>query len=172
MSLLQQCCPTAIRRLIVPIVVDAFKRQSFRLWPHVGQEILKSVFSTPTVADRDAASAIVLESFIVGIVTALNRTTPRNIFRRNFTVACVTVLEKPFSRKFFSQTSARASIFLTMFEQNRCRGNASVPTDAQTQPMDMLATMPGSSSRPLCCKASESLISEVVKLRPAHRVPL
>lgn len=52
------CSPSAIRRLVVSVVIPAIKRSAIRPWPHVGFELLEAV---PSLADVYTATSVVRE---------------------------------------------------------------------------------------------------------------
>lgn len=65
--------PSAVLRLVVPIVVDAVYRMTGRALSHVREEILKT---PPAVANRDASSAVVVELGRLRIGAPLNHGPP------------------------------------------------------------------------------------------------
>lgn len=78
-GLLRQGGPSAISRLIAPIVVDAVKRRPGGTRPHVGQERLKR--GGPAGAHADPSPTISRELFVRGVRTTLFRAPPRLMFR-------------------------------------------------------------------------------------------
>ena len=76
-SLLFSGSPAAILRRVIPVVVDAVKRQMF-CWPsaHVCQEVFEGM---PATADANAAASVVLEEFMVRILTALHHVDPCDV---------------------------------------------------------------------------------------------
>lgn len=58
-GLLRRCCPTAIRRAVISINVDAVKRHAGRALTHIVQESLETIH--PGIAHRYPASTIVAE---------------------------------------------------------------------------------------------------------------
>ena len=76
--LLDQRGPSAIARLIIPLVVDAVEREAFEPLAHVGQEVCKraALFGIPTSTDRDTTAAVVGEPVVVGVATTLAHALP------------------------------------------------------------------------------------------------
>ena len=70
------CSPSAISRLVVPVVVDAIDTQSFGLRSHVGKEILKLA---PSLADLDAAAAVTMPSFIFPSGASVSHGAPNSV---------------------------------------------------------------------------------------------
>lgn len=67
--------PSAVRRLVVSVVVDAIERMLPRwTWPHVAKEVLKS---PPSLADRDASPPVVRERAVKGVSAAPQHLRPR-----------------------------------------------------------------------------------------------
>ena len=72
--------PTAIPRLIVAIIVDPLKRVFGRgSSPHVGKK--RDIGSAPPFAHDDAATAVIDESFVIGVQTSIPDSAPCRVFR-------------------------------------------------------------------------------------------
>lgn len=102
MALLNSRCPSAIRPLVVSIVIDSVKSHALRSFAHIGEEI---GVCSPALKDRDSAPAIAYPSRILWIGTALDHAHPgvvrsaasfsSPIFR--FGLNLVGILVSPFS---------------------------------------------------------------------------
>lgn len=78
--LLRTSRPPAVIRLVVAVVVDAIKRVlPRRLLAHVREERLEA--AAPTIADRNAATAIAVPCRVARVRTALNHRPPRSVER-------------------------------------------------------------------------------------------
>ena len=84
-SLLFSGSPAAILRRVIPVVVDAVKRQMF-CWPsaHVCQEVFEGM---PATADANAAASVILETFHVGIAAPCMHRLPDAVFRCCFAMS-------------------------------------------------------------------------------------
>jgi hypothetical protein len=68
------CSPLAIVRLIVSIVIEAFKGMARRSYPHVSEEILKR---SPAFTHANTPAAITYECIVSRIATSLSHVNPR-----------------------------------------------------------------------------------------------
>lgn len=57
--LLDSGCPTTVRRLVVPVVVDALNGRALRPLAHVAQEVREPFSAEPPITDLDSATSIV-----------------------------------------------------------------------------------------------------------------
>jgi hypothetical protein len=73
-------CPAAIAGGIRSVVVDAIECSSLGPRPHVGQEAREA--ASPRVAHGDAATAVVDERFITGVVTPIFSGRPSHVLGR------------------------------------------------------------------------------------------
>lgn len=73
------CSPFAIFKHITFIVINSFKRQSFRFFSHIGKKVFKGI--TPTRADLNATASIAIIKFKVRIFATVNHTAPNTISR-------------------------------------------------------------------------------------------
>jgi hypothetical protein len=83
--------PTAIAWRVISVVVDAVKREFGGFFAHVGEKMLKIVM--PSVANCDAAAAVVLKTFCIRVVAATEHLRPRAISCGPFSADCVAVFE-------------------------------------------------------------------------------
>lgn len=92
--------PDAVTRLVVAVGVQPLYGVAFRARPHVGAERLEAV--APSVAHRDASSAVILKRSCTRVEAARFRGAPRTI------LACVelSVREVAIAGRFVSQTTA------------------------------------------------------------------
>jgi hypothetical protein len=79
-GLLQRCCPSAIPRCVMTVIVDAIYAyaRTARTRTHVRHEVFKA---GPTVANRYAASAVIGVGRIFRVFTSSSNVQPRFIFR-------------------------------------------------------------------------------------------
>ena len=103
--LLQPCGPVAIVRLITARVIAAFDCVLWRrLWSHVGVERGKVI--EPSVADRNAVRAVIVEHWAAWIQTPLLHRCPRSVlWRSGFSVR-----SRPVSQDVTSVASTRRGI--------------------------------------------------------------
>lgn len=101
--------PSAVTRLVVPIVILAVDRVfGRRAEPHVGQEVLEGV--QPPVADANAAATVVLERRVVGVGTTRLHFRPHLVLgRAPVVVATTTMLEIPLPHNIVLMASATES---------------------------------------------------------------
>lgn len=72
--------PFAVARLVVSVVIDAFNHQIRRALSHVCKKSL--VVIKPSIADGYAAPSVPVESFVVGIATAVTHCGPHSVGSR------------------------------------------------------------------------------------------
>lgn len=71
--------PAAVSRFVVSIVVDAVERVAIRRFrSHIRKKVRKC---TPTIANRDAPTAVILPVPRAGIGASLNHSIPSTVFR-------------------------------------------------------------------------------------------
>src|SRR6185369_5762592 len=88
-------CPSAIRRLIVAVVVNAVNRVfRGRTQPHVAQEILKQ---HPSLANGDASSTVVFVSNKFGVGATSTHAHPREMLRAISEPVPSSIVADPFS---------------------------------------------------------------------------
>jgi hypothetical protein len=79
--------PLAVSGRVIPIVIYPVKKPSRRRVPHVFTERLKAV--APSIADRDATAAIILELATIGIETPPFHRRPTSVKRANHSLGRV-----------------------------------------------------------------------------------
>jgi hypothetical protein len=67
--------PSAIARLIVPVVVDAINCQARWSFTHIGEKVLEAV--KPTFADSDASPTVMFEKAFVWVAASRPHVHPR-----------------------------------------------------------------------------------------------
>ncbi len=82
--LLRACRPSAIARLVIAVVVDAFNGMAKWAWPHVIEKCRERI--EPSGIDSYASTAVVLEVSSVRIKTARFHGLPRSVFARSLTM--------------------------------------------------------------------------------------
>lgn len=91
--LFNTCCPSAVLRLVVPVVVDAVDRvRVARSSPHVFEEAF--VGSLPAFTDTDPTRAVVLEELVFRVRATRQHVRPGTVLRRLFAVGAFTVSER------------------------------------------------------------------------------
>lgn len=116
-SLLRLRCPTAIRRLVVAVVIDTIQGMLWRrLASHVSQEVLERC--APSLTDRDSAPSVVCPRSSFSIKAATLHVGPRPIFRRLPSVANLSVTQASFSS--FAQLTKETAT-------TSCRSASQVP---------------------------------------------
>lgn len=86
-------CPSAVLRLVVPIVVDTVDRVLVvRSSPHVFEEVF--VGSLPAFTDTDPTRAVVLEELVFRVRATRQHVRPGAVLRRLFAVGAFTVPER------------------------------------------------------------------------------
>lgn len=80
-SLNGPCGPSAVRGLVIPVVVDAVQCQPF--WPtaHVSEKMLKRI--APPIANSNSSSAIVAIVLVCAVVAASIHGSPSDVFGRD-----------------------------------------------------------------------------------------
>jgi hypothetical protein len=68
--------PAAVTRLIVTVVVDAIQRHVIRTFAHVSEKVAEAVWSLPPFTYLDAAPAIGLPEFVLGVRASCSHPTP------------------------------------------------------------------------------------------------
>jgi hypothetical protein len=88
------CCgsPSAILRLVVAVIVFAFKPKSVWLLPHIREEIIKQ---PPSFTNSDPSPTIIFEGPAFGIVTPLEHVLPSRESWRTMALSCVSVSNFP-----------------------------------------------------------------------------
>ena len=76
-SLLASRSPSAILWRVVPVVVDAIKRQTGRTLPHVGKEILEF---QPSLTHRDTSPAVIIELTDIRVPATPQHCSPNPVF--------------------------------------------------------------------------------------------
>lgn len=130
--LLFRCRPSAVRRLVVSIVVYAVERV-FRRWAisHVCQKIFKL---EPPAADRYSTSTVIAKSFGARLVAATNHVAPDSVFVRD-AASTSAVLELG----LYDHLSPKASAALCVTRAEPLRFNYRfVSASAQTNPRAVL----------------------------------
>jgi hypothetical protein len=92
-------------RFVIAVVVDAVKRQAWRAFAHVGEEVAKII---PPRADFDAAPTPIGVVFKPGVGAALTRAGPAFVSWRHFSIYAMPVLEVPRLDEFQVITTAGA----------------------------------------------------------------
>jgi hypothetical protein len=83
--LLLACCPTAVRRFVISVVVDAVKRAAFWSWSHVLNKSSEPASSwlqrAPTVANSNPAPTPIFIVFAACVITPLAHMVPTSVER-------------------------------------------------------------------------------------------
>ncbi len=79
-SLSMSCCPSAIRRFVIAVGVNAVKGISSRAQSHVGKERLEAV--KPALTDANASAAVAFEVFAARAIAPFAHIAPCFEFRR------------------------------------------------------------------------------------------
>jgi hypothetical protein len=109
LNLLRTGRPSAIRWLIIAIIIDAIYRQFWTRTPaHISQEIAK-IF--PSFTNTDSSASPVSPFRILGIRAALNHSSPNIIFCGSFFPSIFSMLEIPISMMTATTAGSSASIF-------------------------------------------------------------
>lgn len=130
-GLLGECGPAAVLRRVIAIDTDAVQGVSRRAAAHVRKECREAL--APPRAHRDAATAVVFVTRLLGIEAARDRSAPRSIFA----AAALTMSRAAFGAGFIVKTSTtpRRAATQTLFE-DRCRTatqTEAVPRDAPVE---------------------------------------
>ncbi len=98
-----RCCPSAVCRRVVAVVVDAIDAMlKVRSWPHVCKERLQRGF--PSFTDRDPSAPVAVEHFYTRIPAPFLHRRPALIFGRRWAaVLCMAM----FGDAVAAQTAAR-----------------------------------------------------------------
>jgi hypothetical protein len=81
--------PTTVVWFVIAIIVDTINRmRGTWLSAHIGKKIAKDM---PTLADLNAAAAVVFEPWIIRISASGTHGNPRTIFRRHFVTTSLAV---------------------------------------------------------------------------------
>lgn len=105
--------PTAVRRLVVAINIDAINRMA-RRWSHahVGKKCRETV--APTIAHADTPQPVICIAGRVGIFAAVDHATPTNVFSRplaaTIMLARMAVNHRSLRRQFASKASTRITV--------------------------------------------------------------
>jgi len=70
-------CPLAVIRLIVSVIVNAVKRETRRLFAHIGEEVSEV---TPAITYFDPTATVTQPMIVVRISAALNHRRPCHVF--------------------------------------------------------------------------------------------
>lgn len=74
--------PTAVRRLVVAVVVDTFKSQTVGSFAHVSEEVGESAFALPCSTDSDAAATVMFPVLMSSVQASVEHVLPRAVGRR------------------------------------------------------------------------------------------
>lgn len=108
-TLLVPCRPSAVRRCIRTIYVDAINGRFWKWFPsHVGQKQLKTLF--PSTTHANAATAIVMVIGAILVRATLAHIDPRDVFSREMSAIGVAVNVAAFSRYIGQEASTTTSV--------------------------------------------------------------
>lgn len=122
-SLLLRRCPSRIAGLVVPIRIgEAINACAGRTFSHVRQEVLKGV---PSLADGDAAPAVIRIPREVRIAAARKHAVPASVGRTDVPRSVVTMSGRTLPKLLQLQTAARSRGVLgkPFCGSHKCRGN-------------------------------------------------
>ena len=140
-DLLLPCSPAAVARLVVAVVIDAIKSQTFWSRTHVGAPVFKR--AKPAVTDSNSPPAVVSPALIVRVGTALNHACPDSIFRRCLTLdrlAMLGISQHHFETRFFS---LKAATTLSIASPQSITANGHKLTAvADAQPENVITILP------------------------------
>ena len=121
-------CPTAVSGFVVPVVIDAVKRQAGRGFAHICEEVFED---QPTFADGDAAASPIFKAMMSGIEASLFHRSPAAVNARLFGVVSV------FGDDFAVEASAALGSFCGQVSSVEDRLNTTI---AQAQPLAIFFT--------------------------------
>jgi len=154
--------PSAIRGLIVSVIVNAIERKFGRwLTADVEKKILEPI--SPSLADCYSSPAIVPPVFICGARTALNHSCPGSIFRRHIPPAGFAMFQAA-NAKFPQFAKEATATHRVSSCQSGCKNGRLSSTFTQTPPRRNPCTTVGCS--PEDNQAAETLPNEVGNVRP------
>jgi hypothetical protein len=107
LRLLKSSRPLAVVRFIIAVVVFPFNHCSFRLFSHVGQEVLEAF---PALTNRNTPASIVLPSVVSWIGATPNQAFPTQESLRDFALASMAVYCGSNPSSFLSEAPARATV--------------------------------------------------------------
>ncbi len=121
--LFRRRCPSRIRRFIVSVFVRPSVNRMFRRWfaPHVRKEVLKTIPTTPAVANCDSPSAVHVIFWVFRIVTTIKNVSPCRIFYGSFGAMTFSMRARPLANSFSLKTSARLND--SLFNNTSLRGS-------------------------------------------------
>jgi len=90
--LLATCCPPAIIRRIISVIIAPIKRHSFGPISHISKKVGKFL---PSFANFNPTSTIVTILLIVGISASVQHCSPNHEHGINFSLSCVSVFYGP-----------------------------------------------------------------------------
>lgn len=160
------CCPSAILRGVVTVVVDAVDAV-LRAWtaPHVFEKVLVGL---PTFTDLNPPSSIVAERLVVGVVASPGQRGPRAVFGSHLTTAIgrFPVLELCVAHsngEFTSEApTGLGSTCCKRFTLHDC----SVPAITLTDPLGMTVSPAGRSFK--YNESAKPLTDDVVNFHGVH----
>jgi hypothetical protein len=146
--------PHAIARLVIAVVVYAFKRVAHRRpWSHVGKERWER---SPSLADRDSAAAVISVGVVGRFQAALTHSQPHDVFRR----PALAVGQIDAANLFPCETAAG---HLTPALQIVSANYGACSAIAHTLPLRLPAPCVGSASHD--AQSSEALTEQIGRLR-------
>jgi hypothetical protein len=149
--------PATILRLVIAVVVDTVDRMfSGRTTAHVGQECSERL---PTVANADAASAVVLEPNVVRIAAPSLHALPDFVFGRRLPVRTFAV----------TRVRAATTVISASASATQDATSAKLSTDCSTRPAAIASAKPCTTGATNHCQATKSLSNEVVHMMSLTR---
>lgn len=121
--LLRRRRPSAVARLVVPIVVYPIDRRTVRARTHVREE-RREVFA-PAIADSNSTAAVVAICAIGRIAASLSHRAPNTVFRRQ-TARRMSVGESEASRHFIDEAPATRRVSAPKMDGRRHRCPAAI----------------------------------------------
>jgi hypothetical protein len=106
--LLRVCCPSAIARFVVAIVVDPVERETGRFFGHIGEKVFKTI--SPSITHDNAATSVIFVIKRVFIVATSFHIRPRLKRAAPLSTNCVTMFEVYVARYFNQKASTRSGI--------------------------------------------------------------
>jgi hypothetical protein len=126
-SLFRWSSPTAIGRLVIPIIVYSLYLFAWPLGTHIGYEFCENL---PSFANFNAATAVLCVVIIVGILTSGFHAYPRKVFRGNLPASGV-----PMNYLGSPRPITSAALYFSLHE--RCAGgNFGVTAVTSANPSD------------------------------------
>lgn len=123
--------PSAICKTIRPVIVNTFKRCSWRAPSHIMQELRKALY--PFWGNGNASSSVIPIAIKVRIQTSLFHVCPDAIFLRTLSMFCFSMFIRAFVKTYSSFTS---TIFRCAMSQCRSSHSTDYSTRTLAYPID------------------------------------